>query len=105
ITSGKNMFPEEIERALETHPAVAAAAVLGVPDAKRGERPVALIKLRPRARARASEFIAHLRRLGPMEKIPRTYATPPHWPRTLSGKSDFAALARVWQAGRCEPLK
>lgn len=54
VTAGKNLFPEEVERVLETHPAITAAAVLGVPDGKRGERLVAVLALaegrRPRAR-------------------------------------------------------
>ena len=104
VTSGKNVFPEEIERALETHPAVAAAAVLGLPDARRGERLLALVSLRPNARVRRAQLVAHLRPALPLAKVPRAYAAVARWPRTSSGKSDFAALTRLWTAGKCEPL-
>jgi long-chain acyl-CoA synthetase len=104
VTSGKNIFPEEVERALETHPSVAAAAVLGLADAKRGERMVALLRLRPQARPRAAQLIAHLRRTLPLYKVPRVYAVAGRWPRTASGKSDFAALHRLWSAGAWERL-
>jgi len=104
VTSGKNVFPEEIERALETHPAIAAAAVLGLPDARRGERLLALVSLRRTARVRRAQLVAHLRRTLPLSKVPRAYAVVAPWPRTSSGKSDFAALARAWAAGKCEPL-
>jgi long-chain acyl-CoA synthetase len=104
VTSGKNVFPEEIERALETHPAVAAAAVLGLPDARRGERLLALVSLRPNTRVRRAQLVAHLRPALPLAKVPRAYAAVARWPRTSSGKSDFAALTRLWTAGKCEPL-
>jgi long-chain acyl-CoA synthetase len=104
VTSGKNVFPEEIERALERHPAVAAAAVLGLPDARRGERLLALVSLRPNTRVRRAQLVAHLRPALPLAKVPRAYAAVARWPRTSSGKSDFAALARLWTAGKCEPL-
>jgi long-chain acyl-CoA synthetase len=104
VTSGKNVFPEEIERTLETHPALAAAAVLGLPDARRGERLLALVSLRPNARVRRAQLVAHLRPALPLAKVPRAYAAVAPWPRTSSGKSDFAALARLWAAGKCEPL-
>jgi long-chain acyl-CoA synthetase len=104
VTSGKNIFPEEVERALETHAAVAAAAVLGLADAKRGERMVALLRLRRSARVRAAQLIAHLRRTLPLYKVPRVYAVVGAWPRTLSGKSGFAALRRLWTAGAWERL-
>jgi long-chain acyl-CoA synthetase len=104
VTSGKNVFPEEIERALETHPSVAAAAVLGLPDAKRGERMVALVLPRHAVRARPAQLIAHLRRALPLYKVPRVYAAVHAWPRIASGKSDFAALHRLWNAGACEQL-
>jgi long-chain acyl-CoA synthetase len=104
VTSGKNIFPEEVERALESHAGVAAAAVLGLADAKRGERMVALLRLRPKARARAAQLIAHLRRTLPLYKVPRVYAVVGAWPRTASGKSDFAALRRLWTVRAWERL-
>jgi len=104
VTAGKNVFPEEIERALEAHPAIAAAAVLGEPDARRGERLIALVSLRPRARVQRAQLVAHLRRALPLYKVPRVWAAVARWPRTSSGKSDFAALARCWHSGRCERL-
>jgi long-chain acyl-CoA synthetase len=104
VTSGKNIFPEEIERVLESHPAVAAAAVLGMPDAKRGERLVAILSLRPCTRASPATLIAHLRRVLALYKVPRVYATVSAWPRTASGKSDFAALHLLWNTPACERL-
>jgi long-chain acyl-CoA synthetase len=104
VTSGKNVFPEEIERALESHPAIAAAAVLGLPDVRRGERLLALVSLRRNARVRRAQLVAHLRRALPLAKVPRAYAAVAPWPRTSSGKSDFTALARAWGAGLCEPV-
>jgi len=43
IVSGENLFPSEIERVLESHPAVAEAAVIGLPDETRGEVPIAFV--------------------------------------------------------------
>jgi len=104
VTSGKNVFPEEIERVLESHPAVAAAAVLGLPDAKRGERLLALVSWRGKARPHRAQMIAHLRRRMPAYKVPLLWANVARWPRTSSGKSDFAALERLWRAGACAKL-
>src|SRR5207248_11632045 len=41
ITAGLNVYPREVEEVLLTHPAVADAAVIGLPDARRGEEVVA----------------------------------------------------------------
>lgn len=49
IRSGVNIYPEEIEATLMAHPAVAEAAVIGVPDQVRGEEVVAFILLRHQA--------------------------------------------------------
>ena len=46
ISGGFNVFPREVEDALTQHPALAAAAVVGVPDAKWGEAVRALVLLR-----------------------------------------------------------
>jgi long-chain acyl-CoA synthetase len=104
ITAGKNVHPEQVERVLEAHPAVASAAVLGDADARRGERLVALVRLRDGAHADAPALIAHARAALPLARVPRRYALPPHWPVTSSGKSDFEALRRLWQAGACVGL-
>lgn len=46
ILNGLNIFPSEIERVLEQHPAVAVAAALGLPSRIHGQIPVAVIELR-----------------------------------------------------------
>lgn len=104
ITSGKNVHPEEVERVLESHPAVVAAAVLGVDDDRRGERLVALLKLDPGISVASSDLIGHARDHLPLYKIPRRFVRPPRWPLTSSGKSDFQALRRIWESERCEML-
>lgn len=104
ITAGKKVHPEEIEHILAQHPAVIAAGVLGVADARRGERLVALLRLHPDARPASSVLIQHARQSLPLYKTPRRFAVPPNWPLTSSGKTDFEALRQMWEAGACEGL-
>ena len=47
IRNGFNVYPREIEEVLYAHPAVAEAAVFGVPDAAHGEEIAALVTLKP----------------------------------------------------------
>ncbi len=106
ITSGKNVHPEEVERVLELHPAVDAAAVFGVSDRQRGERLVAMIRLRAAAASIGrAELIRHARAALPLYKVPRKFALPRLWPTTRSGKADFAALAAMWEQGDCEAVE
>jgi long-chain acyl-CoA synthetase len=105
ITAGRNVHPEEIEQILERLPGVIAAGVLGVADERRGERLVALLRLRPDAHPWASALISHARKTLPLYKVPRLFAVPSHWPMTSSGKTDFQALQRVWESGACELLR
>ena len=60
ISGGSNVYPREIEEVLLTHPAVAEAAVVGVPQAKWGEAGIAVLVLRPGARVEAPEILAFL---------------------------------------------
>ena len=99
VTSGKNVYPEEIERVLERHPAVAAAAVLGAPDWSRGERLIGLVHMPADAAVTRAELIAHLREALPLYKVPRVYAPVPEWPLTRSGKTDFDMLRQAWIEG------
>ncbi len=69
ITGGINVFSVEVERALHAHPAVAQAAVIGIPHPKWGEAIHALVVLAPGAAASPEELIAFAaERLAPFKK-------------------------------------
>ncbi len=57
IRNGFNVYPREIEEVLYTHPAVAEAAVIGIPDARHGEEIAALVTLKEGAEATGQELI------------------------------------------------
>ena len=57
ICSGYNVYPREIEELLHSHPAVMEAAVVGIPDPKRGESPVAFVIPRPGKKVNEEELI------------------------------------------------
>ncbi|MBI5967854.1 MAG: long-chain fatty acid--CoA ligase, partial [Deltaproteobacteria bacterium] len=61
ICSGYNVYPREIEELLHTHPAVLEAAVIGIPDPKRGESPMAFVILKPGQKASEEELIRFCR--------------------------------------------
>jgi long-chain acyl-CoA synthetase len=86
------------------HVDVSAAAVLGVADALRGERLVALVWPRRDTALDRALLIAHARLSLPLYKVPRRYAVPQSWPTTRSGKTDFQTLAQLWADGGYEEL-
>src|SRR5215212_9802976 len=57
ISGGENISTVEVEHAIEPHPAVLEAAVIGVPDEKWGERPKAFVVLKPGATATQEELL------------------------------------------------
>ena len=98
ISGGENIYSWEVEEALLTHPAVAEAAVIGVPDARWGESVKACIVLRPAAPPTEDELIEHCRTLIASYKKPSSIDFVDSLPRLFNGKIDKKQLrARYWQ--------
>jgi acyl-CoA synthetase (AMP-forming)/AMP-acid ligase II len=70
LRGGSNVYPAEIERVLQLHPAVELAAVLGVPDERLGERVVAAVQLAPGRATDEEELRAHVREQLARYKVP-----------------------------------
>jgi len=86
IRGGENIAPAEIEDTLMHHPAVASAAVVGLPDEEWGERVVAMVSLRASASASPDELCEFVReRIGSL-KAPETIAVREELPHTATGK-------------------
>jgi long-chain acyl-CoA synthetase len=86
IVSGFNVYPNEVEDVLFTHPAVLEAAVIGVPDQYRGEAVKAFITLRPGANATADEVIEFCRANLAKYKVPSLIEFMPSLPKSAVGK-------------------
>ena len=94
IAGGYNVYPVNVEKAVYTHPAVAEALVLGVPDAYRGETIKAFVVVRPGTTLTLAELQAHLKeRLSPIE-MPRQLELLAELPKTAVGKLSRLDLKR-----------
>lgn len=100
ISGGVNIYPAEIENVLVTHPDIADAAVIGVPDDDMGESVLALVVPRERVPA-ADELVEHCRSSLAGYKIPRAIEFRDDLGRTTMGKLTKRALrAPYWTAQR-----
>ena len=100
ITGGENVSSIEVEDCLFQHPAVAEAAVIGVPDEKWGETIKALVVLRPGATATERELIEHCRIRMAHYKCPTSVELREALVRTATGKLQKFKLREPYWTGR-----
>ena len=86
VASGFKVWPREVEEVLYQHPAVREAAVVGVPDAYRGETIKAVISLKPGQTVTPDEIRAFARERMAAYKYPRFVEIMDDLPKTTSGK-------------------
>ena len=92
ISGGMNVYPREVEIALEGHPSVAEAAVAGVPDERWGERVTAWVVLRDGHEFDEAALIAYARTLLAGYKCPKRVFRLAELPRNQLGKIVRSAL-------------
>ena len=103
ISGGFNIYPSDLEALLREHPAVADAAVVGVPSAQWGETPIAFVVLRPDAVAGDVELLAWLNaRVGKTQRLARLQSIA-ELPRSAIGKVLKRELRERHVASGLEP--
>ncbi|MFE7562926.1 AMP-binding protein [Kitasatospora sp. NPDC057500] len=94
ITGGFNVYPREVEDVLAVHPAVAACAVYGTPDARWGEAVTAAVVLRPGRHATPGELAEHVRARRGALWAPKRIHLVDALPLTALGKIDKKRLRK-----------
>ena len=101
ISGGENVYPSEVEAALAAHPAVREVAVIGLPDAKWGERVHAVVALNDDRESSTDELIEWCRARLAGYKRPRSISivAAAEMPRTATGKIQHRLLRQRILAG------
>jgi acyl-CoA synthetase (AMP-forming)/AMP-acid ligase II len=92
ISGGSNVYPLEIEEAIRMHPAIAEAAVVGMPDPVWGEVGVAVCVKRDAVNVSETELLLWLRQRIAPYKIPKIISFHDTLPRSAYGKITKADL-------------
>lgn len=93
LRGGYSIFPQEVEAVLLSHPAVAEAAVVGIPSPELGEEIVAFVALKPEASAAAEELLEHCKKRLARFKYPRQVRILNELPKGPTGKILKSELA------------
>ena len=91
-TGGEKVYPEEVEEVLKTHPDVADAAVVGVPDERFGQAVTALVEPLPGRSIDSAELVAFVRRTLAAYKSPKHVISIDSVGRAGNGKLDYKSL-------------
>ena len=108
-SGGEWISSMELENLLMAHPSVAEAAVIGVPDEKWGERPMAAVVATPGATVSPSELRAFLGEKVPRWQLPERWCFIDEVPKTSVGKFQKTKLRELYASGaldvtRLEPM-
>jgi len=95
ISGGENVYPAEVEQVIHTHPAIAEAAVIGVPDDRWGEVGRAVVTLQEGAELTEAQLLAHLEGRLARYKIPKSVVVVRELPHNASGKLIKSRLKEV----------
>ena len=95
ISGGENIYPAEVERVLLEHPDVRECGVIGRPNAKWDEVPVAYVIRRPGSVVAAEELQAHVLTQLARFKVPRAFVFVDDLPRTALGKVQHFMLRQL----------
>ena len=104
ISGGMNVYPAEIEAAIEQHPGIFDVAVFGIPSEQWGEQVHATVVLAPGVSLPEADVIAHARRHLAGYKCPRSVSFMDELPRTGSGKLLKRELRAPYWAGHAEQV-
>jgi len=95
-SGGEKIFPEEVEEALKTHPAVEDALVFGVQDEKWGQAVTAVVETR--APVSEADLIAHVKVRLAAYKAPKRVVAVAQVPRAPNGKADYVSARALAEA-------
>jgi long-chain acyl-CoA synthetase len=95
VTGGENVYPSEVENVLIEHPAVAEAAIIGMPHARWGEEVTAVVVTRDGAEIDTAELVAFCRTQLAGYKTPKQVRVTDVLPRTATGKLRRGELRRA----------
>jgi len=95
ISGGENIYPAEVERVLLEHPDVSDCAVIGRPDPRWDEVPIAYVIRRSGCRIEADELKAHVQAQLARYKVPRDIIFVADMPRTALGKVQHFLLKQL----------
>ncbi|MFM8712441.1 MAG: class I adenylate-forming enzyme family protein, partial [Actinomycetota bacterium] len=104
ISGGMNIYPAEIEAALELHADIYEAAVFGIPSEEWGESVHAVVVARPGAQLDDATVLAHARAHLAGYKVPRSLSWLGELPKTGSGKILKRDLRAPFWSGRTSQI-
>ncbi len=94
-TGGEKVFPEEVEEAMKTHPAIRDAVAVGLADKRFGETICGVVEFEPKQSVTFEDLNAHVKKTLAAYKAPRNMVVVPTIGRAANGKVDYKRLKEV----------